>query len=254
MPRTTTTLRTNDGNMTTQVYMPDGRGPWPAAIFYCDAFGVRPQTESMAARLASNGYVVLLPDVFYRSQPIGPLDPAEVFKGGEARQKLMSIVHATTAIKVMADTAVCLDYLDTLGEVAGRQVGVTGYCMGGRMAFIAAATFPERIAAAGAFHAGGLVTQLPDSPHLLVPKIRGKLFIGAAANDQQFTEGDLGQLKTALDAAGVRYTMEIFPAAHGYTMKDVPVYDEAAAERHWRELIRLFREALPAGNPAMATA
>jgi carboxymethylenebutenolidase len=252
MPRTTTTLRTNDGNMTTQVYTPDGSGPWPAAIFYCDAFGVRPQTESMAARLASNGYVVLLPDIFYRSQPIGPLEPADVFKGGEARQKLMGIVMATTAPKVMADTAVCLDYLDTLDSVKGNQVGVTGYCMGGRMAFIAAATFPDRIAAAGAFHAGGLVTQQPDSPHLMASKIRGKLFIGAAANDQQFTDGDLSQLKGALDAAGVRNTMEIFPAAHGYTMKDVPVYDEQAAERHWRELLKLFRETLPSGVPALA--
>ena len=254
MPRTTTTLRTTDGNMTTQVYTPDGAGSWPGVIFYCDAFGVRPQTESMAARLASNGYVVLLPDIFYRSQPIGPLDPAEVFKGGEARQKIMSIVHATTAARVMADTAVCLDYLDTLPNVKGNQVGVTGYCMGGRMAFVAAATFPDRIAAAGAFHAGGLVTQQPDSPHLMVPKIRGRLFIGAAANDQQFTEGDLAQLKGALDSAGVRHTMEIFPAAHGYTMRDVPVYDEAAAERHWRELIKLFRETLPQGSPALATA
>src|SRR2546423_8283514 len=99
MPRTTTTLRTNDGSMMTQVYTPDGAGPWPAAIFYCDAFGVRPQTESMAARLASNGYLVLLPDIFYRSQPIGPLDPAEGFKGGDARQKLMAIVHPTTAAR-----------------------------------------------------------------------------------------------------------------------------------------------------------
>ena len=253
MPRTTTTLRTNDGNMTTQVYTPDGAGPWPAAIFYCDAFGVRPQTESMAARLSSNGFVVLLPDIFYRSQPIGRLDPAEVFKGGEARQKLMGVVMATTATKVMADTAVCLDYLDTLPMVKGNQVGVTGYCMGGRMAFVAAATFPDRIAAAGVFHAGGLVTQQADSPHLFVPKIQGKLFIGAAANDQQFTDGDLAQLKSALEAAGVRHTMEIFPAAHGYTMNDVPVYDEQAAERHWRELISLFRGTLPAGIPAMAT-
>jgi len=254
MPRTTTTLRTTDGNMTTQVYTPDGSGQWPAAIFYCDAFGVRPQTEAMAARLSSNGYVVLLPDIFYRSQPIGVLDPAEVFKGGEARQKLMAIVHATTAAKVMADTEVCLNYLDTLSQVKGNQVGVTGYCMGGRMAFVAAATFPDRIAAAGIFHAGGLVTPQPDSPHAMASQIRGKLFIGAAANDQQFTEGNVSELKSALDAAGVRYTMEIFPAAHGYTMKDVPVYDEQAAERHWRELIKLFRDALPAGTPAMATA
>ena len=254
MPRATTTLRTTDGHMTTQVYTPDGAGPWPAAIFYCDAFGVRPQTESMAARLASHGYVVLLPDIFYRSQPIGPLDPAEVFKGGEARQKLMSIVHATTADRVMADTAVCLDYLDTLPNVNGNQVGVTGYCMGGRMAFIAAATFPDRIAAAGAFHAGGLVTKQPDSPHLMVAKIRGKLFIGAAANDQQFTEGDLAELQRALEAAGVRFTMEMFPAAHGYTMKDVPVYDEAAAERHWRELVKLFRETLSQSSPVLAPA
>jgi carboxymethylenebutenolidase len=254
MPRTTTTLRTSDGNMTTQVHTPDGSGQWPAAIFYCDAFGVRPQTESMAARLASNGYVVLLPDIFYRSQPIGPLDPAEVFKGGEARQKLMSIVHATTPVKVMADTAVCLDYLDTLSMVKSSQVGVTGYCMGGRLALIAAATFPDRIAAAGSFHPGGLVTQEADSPHLLAPKIRAKLFIGAAANDQNLTESDIAQLKATLDTAGVRNTVEIFPAAHGYTMKDVPVYDEQAAERHWRELIKLFRESLPLGSPAMATA
>jgi carboxymethylenebutenolidase len=253
MPRSKTTLRTTDGVMNTQRFTPAGAGPWPGAILYVDAFGVRPATESMAERLASAGYYVLLPDIFYRSQPIAPFDPAEVFKGGPERERLMALIQTTTAEKVMQDTAVCLDYMDTESRVAGGIIGVTGYCMGGRLAMTAAGIFPDRVAAAGIFHAGGLATDSPASPHLLAPKIRARLYIAIAAIDQNFSDAERERLKQALDAAGVQYAMEVYPeVAHGFCVPGLPVFNTEASERHWRELLHLFGEALPAGVPATA--
>lgn len=251
MPRSKTILRTPDGVMSTQIFAPGGTGPWPAVIFYVDAFGVRPETESMADRLASSGYLVLLPDIFHRSQPVAPFNPVEVFKGGPERDRLMSLIRATSSEKVMEDTGVCLDYLDTLSEVSGRTFGVTGYCMGGRLAMTAAGTFPDRIAAAGIFHAAGLATDQPDSPHRLASKIRARLYIAVAAIDQAFSDAERERLKETLDAAGVRYTMEVYPeVAHGFCVQGLPVYNKDASERHWTELLRLFDEMLPVGAPA----
>jgi carboxymethylenebutenolidase len=240
--------------MNTQIFTPDGAGPWPGAILYVDAFGVRPATESMAERLASAGYYVLLPDIFYRAQPIAPFDPAEVFKGGAERDRLMALIQGTTADRVMNDTGVCLDFMDTESRASGGPVGVTGYCMGGRLAMTAAGTFPDRVAAAGIFHAGGLATDSPASPHLLAPKIRAKLYIGIAAIDQNFSDAERERLKQALDAAHVRYTMEVYPdVAHGFCVPGLPVFNQEGSERHWKELLKLFGEALPAGAPAMAS-
>lgn len=158
--------------MDTQTFTPSGAGPWPGVIFYMDALGVRPEMEEMAERLAASGYFVLLPDLYYRSAPIVPFDAAEIFKGGPERDRLMSLVQAATSDKVMSDTAALLEFLARQTTVGGSAVGVTGYCMGGRLAMIASGTFPDRVAAAGVFHAGGLATDQPDSPHRLAPKIR----------------------------------------------------------------------------------
>ena len=249
MARTRFDLRTSDGVMDCQSFTPAGQGPWPGAVFYMDALGIRPEMEAMAERLASNGYFVLLPNLFYRSGSFAPFDPAEVFKGGPERNRLMAIMQATSTTRLMADTAACLEYLNGQPAVRGHDVGVTGYCFGGRTAMIAAGTFPERIAAAGIFHAGGLATNQPESPHLLAPKIRARLYIAVAAIDQMFSEEERERLREALGKAGVRFALEVYPhVAHGFCVRDVPVYNEAAGERHWTELLRLFRETLQPGS------
>jgi carboxymethylenebutenolidase len=125
--------------------------------------------------------------------------------------------------------------------------------MGGRLAMTAAGTFPDRVAAAGIFHAGGLATDAPDSPHRLASKIRATLYISVAAIDQGFSDAERERLRTALDEAGVRYTLEVYPeVAHGFCVPGLPVHNEAASERHWKALLTLFRESLPQGMPAPA--
>ena len=248
MPRTRLELRTADGTMDCQAFAPAGEKPSPGVILYMDALGIRPEMETMAERLASNGYVVLLPNFFYRSGPFAPFDPATVFKGGPERDRLMALIQATSSSMMMRDTSACLEYLDHQPMVRGRSVGVTGYCMGGRAALMAAGTFPDRIAAAGIFHGGRLATDQPDSPHLLADKIRAKLYIAVAALDQMFSSEERERLRQALENAGVQFTLEVYPnVAHGFAVPGLPVYNPDAAERHWRELLRLFAETLPSG-------
>lgn len=248
MSQTKIDLRTEDGVMNCQTFSPAGGGPWPGVIFYMDALGIRPELEQMAERVASNGYFVLLPNLFHRLGPFAPFDATEVFKGGPELDRLMGMIQATNSATMTRDTSACLDYLDRRPEVRGKDIGVTGYCMGGRAAMIAAGTFPERIAAAGIFHAGGLATDQPDSPHLLVRKIRATLYIAVAAIDQWFSDEERERVRNALEDAGVRFTMEVYPeVGHGFCVPGLPVYNKEASERHWRELLRLFAEALPAG-------
>jgi carboxymethylenebutenolidase len=143
------------------------------------------------------------------------------------------------------DTRAFLDWLSTQPLVKGRKVGVTGYCMGGGLALRAAGEFPERIAAAAAFHAGRLATDAPESPHLLAPRIKAKVYVGGADEDAGFPPEQADRLRDALDAAGVENTVEIYAGArHGYAPPDMPVYDEPAAERHWRELVALLDQTL----------
>lgn len=253
MSQTKIDLRTADGVMNCQTFSPAGRGPWPGVVFFMDALGIRPELEQMAERVASNGYFVLLPNLFHRLGPFAPFDAAQVFKGGPELDRLMRMIQATNSTTITRDTSVCLDYLDRQPEVRGKDIGVTGYCMGGRAAMIAAGTFPARIAAAGIFHAGGLATDQGDSPHLLASKIRAKLYIAVAAIDQWFSDQERERVRNALEEAGVRFTMDVYPeVAHGFCVPGLPVYNKDASERHWRELLRLFAEALPAGAAATA--
>jgi carboxymethylenebutenolidase len=147
----------------------------------------------------------------------------------------------------MRDVGACLDWLSLQPQVKGDKVGCTGYCMGGGIALRAAGTFPDRIVAAGAFHGARLATDAPDSPHLLAPQIKARVLIGGADEDAGFPPEQAERLREALTAAGVQNTVEIYPGArHGYAPPDMPVYNKAAAERHWRELLDLLDAALKA--------
>src|SRR5262245_5280825 len=134
MARSKVDLQTTDGTMNCQTFTPGGEGPWPGVIFFMDGLGIRSALEQMAERLASKGYYVLLPNLFYRSGPFAPFDAAEVFKGGPELDRLMALIHTATSDRMMRDTAVCLEYLDRQAAVRGKAIGVTGYCMGGRAA------------------------------------------------------------------------------------------------------------------------
>jgi carboxymethylenebutenolidase len=247
MSRQEVAIPTQDGEARAYVFTPDqGSGPWPTVLFYMDGPAIRPALFEMAERLASNGYYVLLPDMFWRLGPYEPLDPKVVFADPAKRQEFFTkFMGSTNPEKGMRDTAAFLAWLDKQPQAKADRIGVTGYCMGGTMAIRAAGNFPDRVAAAGAFHAGGLVTDQADSPHLLAPKIAGKVLVAGADQDAHFTEEQLEALKKAFADAGVRGEATIYRGKlHGYAPPDMPVYDREGSERHWSELLALFGETL----------
>jgi carboxymethylenebutenolidase len=239
-------ISTDDGECRSSVFTPDvGAGPWPAAIFFMDGLGIRPVLFEMAQRLADAGHVVLLPDLFYRAGPYEPLDVREVFASGDVRAALAPFLGSTDNRRAAQDARAFLAYLEHRDDVSGAKVGTTGYCMGGGISLTVAATYPDRVAAAASFHGGSLATDAELSPHLLVDRIRGRVYVGAADNDASYPPEMAARLIEALMDASVEHRHDLYVgAAHGWTMSDAPVYDADAAERHWSELTGLFAEAL----------
>jgi len=235
------TIRTAEGECPAHVLTPEGEGPWPAVIVYMDALGMRPALVDVARRLAENGYLALLPDLFYRSIPYDIPTPKEAFATGDLMKIIGPCMSKTGPDKAAEDTRYFLDYLDTRSDVKGEAVGTVGFCMGGGMALAAAGTYPDRVAAAASYHGGRLATDAPNSPHLLAPTMKGEIYVAGADNDQSYPPEMHDTLKAAFDAAGVHYRAEIYEGAlHGWMKPDFPIYNEEAAERGWREMLALF--------------
>lgn len=235
-------IRAADGDCPAHLFRPDGDGSWPAVIVYMDALAIRPAMIDLAARIAAAGYVVLLPDLFYRHGPYAPIVAAEI---KDFRAEIGPLMATIDNRKAAADTAHFLQFLDTRPEVKGRKVGATGYCMGGGMVLTAAATFPDWIAAAASFHGGSLATDAADSPHLLAPQIAAEVYIAGADKDRAYPPEMAERLEAALSEAGVTHRCEIYEGAiHGWTMPDLPIYNEAAAQRAFAELTALFARTL----------
>ena len=243
MPAEHAVIQTEDGQCPTDVLTPDGTGPWPAVIFYGDAGGMRPAMRAMAAQLAGAGYLVLLPDLYYRYGPYAPLVPAEVF-AGDVGAILGPLIATTGTDKAARDTAALLAYLDQRNDVAGDRIGAVGFCMGGGIAVAAAATYPERFAAVASFHGGRLATDAPQSPHWLSPTLQAEVYIARAENDDSYPPAMARRFEAALTAAGVRYQSEEYPAPHGWMVPDFPVYDAQCAERGWEAMLALFARTL----------
>ncbi len=238
-------IKTNDGIAQCHFFSSPQKGKCPAVIFYMDAFGIRPALCDMSERLASNGYNVLLPDLYYRSGPHKPFDPKTAFIGGPEKDRLMALYQSINNRLVMQDTASFLDFLEREPTVSPGRFGCVGYCMGGPFALSAAGTFPDRIAAAASFHGGRLATDQPDSPHLLAPKMRAEIYVGIAGIDPHFTVEERQRLEAALQSAGVKHTLEVYTdVKHGFAVTDTVAYDGAASEQHWQRLLQLFAENL----------
>lgn len=219
-------IQTSDGVAEAYLAKPEGDGPFPAVLLYMDAFGLRPQIERMADRLASEGYVVLAPNVFYRDHeaPLGTSDFGV----------LREYMKALTPDAVERDARAYLDFL-----APDRPAGVTGYCMGGRLTLLTAGRLPERVAAAASFHGGNLATDAPESPHRVFGDIRAEVYVAHADQDRSMPPEQMERVEAAL--AGVTHRAELYEGArHGFTMADLEVYDEQADERHWRELLGLL--------------
>jgi len=239
-------LPTPDGDARAFTFKPSGQGPWPAVIIFMDAPAIRPALWEMGERLARHGYFVLLPDLFWRAGHYAPINVKEVFADeAKRREAFGKLMGSTNPEKQLVDAKASLDYLAAQPDVKPGPVGVTGYCMGAGVVMRAAAAFPDRIAAAAGFHGGRLATDAPDSPHLGAPKIKAKVLVAGADEDAGFPPEQADKLREALNAAGVANEVTIYQGArHGYTMPDLPVYDEQAAERHWTEMLALFDETL----------
>jgi carboxymethylenebutenolidase len=248
MTQTEVRIPTPDGDARAYTFTPEGEGPWPAVMFFMDAPAIRPALFAMCERLASHGYFVLLPDMFWRAGPYEPINLSEAMKDEETRRATFAkFMSSTDPERSTRDTGAFLDWLSTQPQVKGEKVGCTGYCMGGGLSLRAAGNFPDRIAASAGFHGGRLATDAPDSPHLLAPRIKAKVYVGGADEDAGFPPEQADRLREALTAAGVENTVEIYKGArHGYAPPDMPVYNEEAAERHWREMLKLFDETLKA--------
>ena len=240
-------IKTADGTAKAFGYRPEGDAKVPGVLFFIDALLVRPSMHEMAARLASKGYFVLLPDVFYRSGTIAPFDPKTIWGDEKERARLFGIMSAVSMEAAMKDTGSYLDAIDAQKDVRGGGRGIMGYCMGGRWAFAAAGHHGDRIAACASIHGGNLVTEKPDSPHLTADKITAKLYFGIADEDGSCTPEHQGTLATTLAKAHKDYQMELYKGAkHGFAVSDMPPYDRAASERHWARVETLFASTLVA--------
>lgn len=234
-------IRTRDGLCPSYVYRPAGAGPWPAVLVFMDGPGIRPALLQLGERLASHGYFVLLPDLFYRAGPYAPMDPKTLFSEPDKRKVLMEkFFPAAASTNVMADMPAFLGFLAAQPDVRPGGIGTTGYCMGGRLSLIAAGTYPEQIAAAASYHGGRLANDDPDSPHRLAPRMKARIYIAGAIEDQSFPDDMKARLEKALTDAGVDHKIETYAARHGWVFPDFPVYDAAASERHWQTMLALF--------------
>ena len=244
-------ISTPDGPCTTELVVPDGKGPWPAVIVFFDAAGLRPAQTHIAERIAKLGYLVVQPDLFHRAPPVSSIigDPPtlaalmKVFADPARRGEFVGKYYgpALAYDNLRTTIGAVLDHLASRGDVTGR-VGTTGYCMGGNAAVRAATVFGDRIHATAAFHPGRLVTDEPDSPHAHVATIKSRVYIGPAHGDLPAEAEE--KLRAALDAARVRYDIEHYDAKHGYAVDDSEAYDRAAAERHYGALDSLYRDTL----------
>ena len=244
----TVDVQTSDGTADAFLTAPEGRGPYPGVLFYMDAFGPRARLEEMAQRIADEGYVVLLPHVFYRHGR-APLVDTGSLMDPDARGRLFETIgpwmKELTPERATSDADAYVDYLLHHAEVADGPIGVVGYCMGGGLALRTAAHRPEQVAAAAAFHPARLATDEPTSPHLLADRIRAEVYVASADGDPSMPAEQQQRLDEALSEAGVTHTCEQYDGArHGFTMADTAVYDEAATDRHWDALLGLLSRTL----------
>ncbi len=237
-------IRTVDGAADGFLYVnEENRGP--GVLFLTDIVGIRPSQREMAARLAGEGYTVLMPNMFYRTHRVPLFEAPMDFADEATRRRFGELKAALPPEAIERDAALYADFLAAHSGPAEGPIGVTGLCFAGGAALRIAAAVPERVAAVASFHGGGLFTEAPDSPHLLLPRLRARLYFGHAVEDRGMPAEAIEKLEAALAAWGGRYESETYAGAyHGWTVPDSPVYNQPQAERAFRKLTELLAQTL----------
>jgi len=238
-------IKTPDGTCDAYLVHP-AKGRYPAVLIWPDIFGLRPAFRQMGKRLAESGYTVLVINPFYRTQkaPTAPEHPD--FNDPATRQSLMSLAGTLSPATALTDATAFVGFLDNQPSVdKKRKMGTTGYCMGGPFVFRTAAAFPNRVGAGATFHGGGLATDKPESPHLLIPKMKAHFLIAIAENDDQREPEVKNILRDSFAKAKLPAEIEVYAGTkHGWCPPDSAVYNADQAEKAWGRMLVLFKTAL----------
>jgi carboxymethylenebutenolidase len=235
-------IATGDGAMETFIARPE-RGAHPRVFMLMDAPGIRDELRDMARRLATVGYHVLLPNLYYRAGRDTIYGPQVLEHGSPEHQRMRAVRAKMTIPPVMDDIAAMLAFVDGAGGSA--PVGVHGYCMSGPYALAAAARYPERVAAAASFYGTWLVSEAEESPHRSLAKVKGEIYIACAEHDELAPLPMVEELRGLMQRAGATGELELYKGVHhGFAFPQRKVYDQPAAERHWERLIALYRRRL----------
>jgi carboxymethylenebutenolidase len=235
-------ILTSDGAMNTFVVHPEEGGPFPVVLFYMDAPGKREELHDMARRLASVGYYVVLPNLYYRSSRDFWLSE----RTEAMMAKMFGLMDTLNARTTECDTQAILRYVDAQPQANEKRIGAVGYCMSGPFVMWAAAQFPDRFSGIASIHGANMATDQPDSPHLMAPKIKCESYFACAEIDKWAPPEDIQKLQSSLNAAQATYRIEWYPSVeHGFVFPlRAGIYNQAAAERHWERLFKLFARTL----------
>ncbi|MEP7299676.1 MAG: dienelactone hydrolase family protein [Burkholderiales bacterium] len=235
-------IPTTDGAMNTFVVHPEEGGPFPVVLFYMDAPGKREELHDMARRLATVGYCVVLPNLYYRKTREYWLKE----RTEAAMAEMFALMHSLSAATTECDTRAMLQFVDALPQADATRIGAVGYCMSGPFVMWAAAAFPERLRCIASIYGANLVTDQSDSPHRIAGKVRCESYFACAEIDRWASPADIEQLRAALQAAGTPHRIEWYPGAeHGFAFPQRgAIYNKPAAERHWERLFSLFGRVL----------
>ncbi len=230
-------ISTAQGEMNTFVTHPEEGGPFPVVFFYMDAPGKREELHDMARRIATVGYYVVLPNLYYRKTR-----EFSFVRDEQGMKKMFEMMNHLSIDLIMQDSQAMLDFVDADESAASGKIGAVGYCMSGPYACSVAATYPARVQCAASIYGANLVTKQDDSPHLKLHKISGELYFACAEIDQYAPTGLIEELQQKLESSGVNYRLEWYPGAeHGFAFPQREgIYNKASAERHWERLFALF--------------
>jgi carboxymethylenebutenolidase len=236
---------TADGSSDSVLFRPDADKSHPGVLYLTDIVGIRPTSREAAARLAEQGYIVLMPNLFYRTGR-APLQPSvRALEGDAAKKRMAELAGPLPQDAMKRDASAYIDFLASQNGVSKGMIGVVGYCFSGKMAMYAAAARPDKVAAASSFHGGGLYTDDAASPHLSLPCVKARLYFAHAVQDRSMPEQAIANLEHALQRWGGRYESETYEGAHhSWTSTDSAVYNQPQAERAFQKLLVLLQECL----------